>query len=95
MAREHKLVRTDDHISTNLDGEEVILHSGSERYFGLNEVGTRLWELLEEPRTIDELVATVREEFDVSEEQAHRDIESFIGDLEEADLIRTSDGSDP
>lgn len=93
MARKRELVRTDEYISTRLDGEEVILHKGSEKYFGLNEVGTRLWEFLEEPQTVDELVATIREEFDVSEEQSRKDVESFIDDLETADLIEVSDGS--
>ena len=92
MARERKMVRIDDQISTRLDGEEVILHRGSEKYFGLNEVGTLLWESLEEPRTVDELVATVSEEFDVSEEQCHKEVESFVDDLDAADLIEASDG---
>ena len=86
-------VRTDDYISTKLDGEEVILHSESEQYFGLNEVGTRLWDSLEEPRTVDELVATIREDFDVSEEQSRRDVESFLADLEGADLVTLSNAS--
>lgn len=93
MDGERELIRTDEHISTRLDGEEVILHSGSEKYFGLNEVGTRLWESLEEPRTIDELVVGIREEFDVSEEQSRKDVESFVADLEAADLVEISDGS--
>lgn len=93
MGGERKLVRTREQISTTVDGERIILHSGSEKYFGLNEVGTRLWEALEEPRTVDELVATIREEFDVSEERSRNDVESFVSDLEAADLIEASDGS--
>lgn len=95
MTRDRTFVRTDDHISTKLDGEEVILHRGSERYFGLNAVGTRLWDLLEEPRTIEDLVTTIREEFDVSEERSREDVESFVDDLEAADLIEVSDESGP
>lgn len=93
MGGERKLVRTREQISTTVDGEQIILHRGSEKYFGLNEVGTRLWEALEEPRTVDELVATIREEFDVSEERSRNDVESFVSDLEAADLIEASDGS--
>lgn len=93
MAREREMVRTDEHISTRLDGEEVILHRGSEKYFGLNEVGTRLWEALEEPRTVDELVATIAEEFDVPEERSREDVETFVADLKAADLIEAFDES--
>ena len=95
MTRDRTLVRTDDHISTKLDGEEVILHRESEHYFGLNAVGTVLWDSLEEPRTIDDLVAIIREEFDVSEERGREDVESFVADLEAADLIEVSDEPGP
>jgi hypothetical protein len=88
-----ELIRTDEHISTTLDGEEIILHSSSEKYFGLNEVGTRLWESLEEPQTVDELVVTIHEEFDVSKKQSRKDVESFVADLEAVNLIEVSNGS--
>lgn len=91
MVRE--VVRIDESISTTLDGEEIILHGGSEEYFGLNEVGTRIWESIEEPRTVEELVAMICEEFGVSEEQSRKDIESFVNDLAAAGLIEVSDGS--
>lgn len=89
-----EVVRVDETISSTLDGEEVILHAESEEYFGLNEVGTKTWESLEQQRTVDELVTIVSEEFDVSEEQSRRDVESFLDDLEAANLIEVSDGSD-
>lgn len=95
MNGDQELVRTDEYISTTLDGEEVILHRESEKYFGLNAVGTRLWELLEEPRTVDELVSIVQEDFDVSRERGREDVEAFIEDMEEADLVTTTDEPDP
>lgn len=95
MNGERELVRTDDYISTTLDGEEVILHRDSEKYFGLNAVGTRLWQLLEEPRTVDELVSVVQEDFDVSKERGQKDVETFLEDMEGADLVTTTDESGP
>lgn len=94
MPRNREFVRTDDYISTKLGGEEVILHKESENYFGLNAVGTQLWESLEEPRTIDDLVTTICEEFDVSEEESRKDVESFVDDLEAANLIGVPDETD-
>lgn len=93
MARERELVQTDEYISTTLNNEEVILHTESEKYFGLNELGTQLWRSLEEPRTVDELLTTVHEEFDISEEQSRKDVETFIEELESAGLIESSDDS--
>lgn len=91
MTKERELVRTDEYISARIDSEEIILHSGSEKYFGLNEVGTQIWEALDEPRTLDELTRMIHERFDISEEQSRRDVESFIDDLQTAGLIEVSD----
>jgi hypothetical protein len=40
-------------VSCNLAGEAVILNTKSGIYFGLKPVGARIWELVQEPRTID------------------------------------------
>ena len=95
MKGERELVRTESHLSTTLDGEEVILHQESEEYFGLNEVGTLLWDLLAEPHTVDELVAEVQAEFDVAEAESRGDVEAFLEDLEDAKLIEKRDARDP
>lgn len=78
--------RSPDVVSRVLDGEAVLLDLASGTYFGLNEVGTRVWELLEQPRTPAELRAALLAEFDVSEDVLARDLEELLGTLETRQL---------
>lgn len=70
-----------DQVSTNLSGESVVLHMSRAVYFGLDVVGTRVWELIQEPRTLAEVAARLEAEFDVTPERAMADLQAFATDL--------------
>jgi len=78
-----------------LDGEAVLLDLDSEQYFGLDEVGTRIWQLLQDSANLDTAYRTLLNEYDVSAEQLHNDLLNFVGHLSEAGLITISDDDDP
>ncbi len=71
-----------------LDGEAVLLDLEGEYYYGLNVVGTRVWQLLEECATMNEVQARLLEEFEVEEEQLGADLERLADDLLEAGLLQ-------
>jgi len=79
-------------LSTTIDGESVILHREAGKYYGFNEVGTFIWELLQEPRSVDELCEQVVAEYDVDRDRCQNDIEELLVDLAESELVRL-DGS--
>jgi hypothetical protein len=81
------LRRTDDVVSRVLDGEAVLLDLREGIYFGLNEVGTRIWELLGEGATVAELRAKIFEEFDVEEAVASADLVELLDELLDRGLI--------
>ena len=56
--------------------------------YALNEVGSRVWELLDERRPVREIVAAISSEYEVTPEQAARDIGELLSSLEAAGLIR-------
>ena len=74
------------------DGETVILHRDVGKYYGLNEVGTFIWELLQEPRSVDDLCQEVVTEYDVERDRCRTDIEDLLVELADNDLVRL-DGS--
>ncbi len=82
----HRLVRSDEVLFQNLDGEAVLLDLASETYFGLNEVGTRVWELLEASRTLGELSSQLQAEYDVEAARAESDVIDLATRLVEAGL---------
>lgn len=70
-----------------LDGETVLLNLESERYFGLDRVGTRLWELLLETDSVETAVQRMLGEFDVAEAVLRSDVERLLGELVAAGLL--------
>ncbi len=70
-----------------LAGEAVLLDLKSQRYFGLDEVGTRIWQLLDERRQTGGLLEALLDEFDVEEARLRRDLRAFLHRLTDAGLI--------
>ena len=63
-----------------------------ESIFTLNDVGSRIWELLECPVAPSRLVATIAWEFDVSPADATRDVAEFLDSLRASGLVAPVDG---
>lgn len=82
------VVATEDCVSATLDGEEIMLHTESGVYYGVNPVGRRIWELVQSPTTVDEIYQRIAEEYDVSPDQCRDDVMDFLDDLAAADLVR-------
>ena len=72
---------SDGILFRELDGESVILSLDAETYFGLDEVGTRTWELLRVGPTIQVAYETLCSEYDVDSEQLRRDLEELLDQL--------------
>lgn len=67
--------------------ETVLLDLNAGFYFGLNPVGSRMWELLVATKKPASVLATLREEYDVASEVLERDLANLIRDLAEKKLI--------
>jgi len=74
-------------ISSDLDGEVVILDMESGKYHGLDTTGTRIWELLEDPITFDEIVLKLMTEYSVEQEQCTTDVKEFIYQMMDSGLV--------
>jgi len=85
---ESSVVKAVDHqTATEVDGENVILDLEEGVYYGLNPVGARIWEQIQEPARIGEVATAIAEEYDVSYEQCFDDVVSLLRDLEKENLI--------
>ena len=76
-----------DVLFRELVGEAVLLDLKTQRYYGLDEVGTRIWQLLQEQGRTDAVLAALCAEYDVDEARLRRDLSVFIGELADAGLI--------
>ena len=74
-------------LSQEVNGETVLLDLEGESYFGLNEVGTRIWQLLQSEHSVAGMVDTLSGEYDVSREQLESDVSDLLRKLTEAGLV--------
>ena len=72
---------------TDLDGEKVMMNLDKGEYFMMNEVGSRIWEIISEPVNVKEIISTLRNEYEVDEETCKDTVIEFLGRLDNADLI--------
>ena len=87
MISTDKIIVSSQAIARQVGDETVILHLGSGTYFGLDAVGARVWQLMGEGKSLDEICDVVLDEYDVSREDLERDITSLIKDLLAQDLV--------
>ena len=90
MTLAKNLIVSPEAIAKQVGDEIIILHVGNGTYFGLDAVGSRIWQLMAERKSPSEICEVVLEEYDVSREDLERDIIALIKDLVAQDLISTS-----
>ena len=81
------VVASDQQLSTTLAGEVIILGLDDSVYYGLSGAGARIWELLQSPRTIGEIVQIITAEFDAERDRVAADLDALLADLESRGLI--------
>ena len=77
-----------DVLFQELNGESVLLNLASEKYFGLDEVGTRVWQLLANDVALETIVRLLLEEYDVTEAQLRHDVAKLVAELRHEHLIK-------
>lgn len=86
------VVALENQLSTRLGDETVVLGLGEGVYYGLDAVGTTVWELLREPTPVAELVEAVVREYDVEAERCERDLLELLEQLRSHGLVAVVDG---
>lgn len=81
------LVRSTGLEAADLDGETALLSVAKGSYFGLNDVGSRIWALLERPISPRGLCLRLLEEYDVSPETCEAEVTAYLQALLELDLV--------
>ena len=85
------VVAAKDQISRDLDGEAVILNMKSGVYCGLNEVGARIWQLIQEPTNLKDVLDTLIEEYNVEPERCEQEVLALLQEMSDNGLIEVTD----
>ena len=77
----------DELLTTVVDGELIGMSVEQGACYGLNDVATRIWELLAEPRSVDSLCQQLTSEYDVDAGQCLREVLDLVEDLRAEGLV--------
>ena len=91
------MITTDNYIKRNkevfaseIDDEVVMMNVDTGKYYGMDTVGSRIWELIAEEIQVREVIAKLMEEYDVGEEQCEKDVLEFLNELYENKLVNVT-----
>jgi len=85
-------VKIPEHVLfRDLQDELVMLELKRGAYFGLDAIGTRIWHLLRERRSLAEVLAALVQEYEVREDQGAADLLDLVGELREHGLLEICD----
>ena len=76
-----KLLVTEDTLINVIEGESVLLNLKSESYFGLDQIGTRMWNLMTASDSIQAAYETLLDEYDVTADMLRQDMRNLIEKL--------------
>jgi hypothetical protein len=80
-----------DVVFRDLDGELVLLNLRTGVYFGLDRVGTRIWGLIADERSLSEIVGALTADYEVDAETCEADVAQFVATLADNELIDLAD----
>ena len=81
-------------IYRDVSGEVVLLNLHSGVYYGLDPVGSRMWQLLMEQRPLDDVCSVMLEEYDVAADVLRADLSRLVDELSSKGLVTVHVGSD-
>lgn len=84
---ERRLVKQAEIPWSVVEGEAVLIDHREGELIRLGPVGTAIWTALDGRQTVREVIAQIRESFDVSERRAARDVRRFVKQLLRAELV--------
>ena len=86
-----RITKPESVLVRELSGELVLLNLDTECYYGLDDIGTRIWSVVIEAENLDTALAMLHAEFEVDPEALRADVAHFLGELAAAGLIACAD----
>ena len=88
LSAESVVVASPEQVSCPLGEESIILNMTNSVYYGVNPVGSSIWKLLQQKRTVAELRDAVMEEYEVGSAQCERDLLDLLEKMRSEGLVR-------
>jgi ornithine carbamoyltransferase len=88
MDLNQKVTFADTVFAQEVDGEMVLLDMNSENYFGLDAVGTDIWQAMQENGSLQNVLETLLAQYEVEEDVLRKDLLTFVEKLQESGLVQ-------
>ena len=75
------VVRGSEHVETRVGDQTLMMSVAHGKYYSVDATAGRIWEMIEQPIALSEVVSTLMREYDVSSDECEAEVKSFVGDL--------------
>jgi hypothetical protein len=89
-----KITQTQGLIGSNMGGEKVMLSISNGKYYNLGEIGGRIWDGINKPVQINQLVSLLSEEYEVDPIECEKEVITFLETLLQEGIIQIVDSKD-
>jgi len=80
-------VRSPDAIFSEIEGEYVALNINKGQCYGMDSIASKVWSLIEQPRSLEEICSTLESIYDVDPATCRADVESLLSSLSKEGLV--------
>ena len=88
------IARSNEVVSTEIDGEVVMMSIEQGNYSGLDGIGSEIWRLLENPLRVSDICDQMMARYDVDRATCEKDVLAFLNDLASDDTVRIEEAQD-
>lgn len=91
ISLESRVSQIEDIVVSDIDDEKVMMSIEKGQYYALDPVGSRVWEFIEKPVRVSELIDVLLLKYDVDRKTCERDVLKFLEDLQEDGILKVED----
>ncbi|MBW7476738.1 lasso peptide biosynthesis PqqD family chaperone [Paenibacillus oenotherae] len=89
----HIIAQTKGNLVSNMDNDKVLMSINSGKYYNLGGIGGKIWELIETPVSVEEIVAALTVEYEVGTAECSSQVLAFLHNLLQEQLIEANVGA--
>ncbi len=82
-----EISRADDLIASQMEDEIVMMSITNGKYYGMNNVGSAIWNLLEQPSKVSDICSKLVEEYEIDEPTCEKEVLAYLEQLLDQQLI--------
>jgi hypothetical protein len=87
-----RVIRTNGLLSANIDNDLMILNMETNNYIALDDIGSRIWDLIETPVLVSDLCLQLAGQFHAQPNQIEADVLAFLNELQTETLVNVVTG---